>query len=125
MSVVRRAAISALVVLGLGPAAANATTYCVANPGCVQAGGTANATMQGPLTQPQTNAGPHRVEIGAGTFVRPSGGFTHSSTTAANSVEIVGAGPDATTLSPPAGTRDATTTLTLSSSPDSVVPDLR
>src|SRR3954466_1811774 len=108
MSVARRAAISALVVLGLGPAAANATTYCVANPTCVQAGGTANATVQGALTQAQTNAGPDRVEIGAGAFVAPSAGFAHSSTTAANSVEIVGAGADATTLSPPAGTGDAT-----------------
>jgi hypothetical protein len=112
-------------LLALGPAAANATTYCVANPSCVNAGGTSAATVQGALTQAQTNAGPDRVEIGAGTFVAPSSGFAHSSTTAANSVEIVGAGADATTLSPPAGPGDATTTLTVSSSPDSVVRDLR
>ena len=124
----RLAATLALVgpaLLVLGPAAANATTYCVANPSCVNAGGTSVATVQGALTQAQTNAGPDRVEIGAGTFVAPSSGFAHSSTTAANSVEIVGAGADATTLSPPAGTGDGTTTLTVSSSKDSVVRDLR
>ena len=124
----RLAATLALVgpaLLALGPAAANATTYCVANPGCVNAGGTAAGTVQTALTAAQSNAGPDRVEIGAGAFVAPSSGFAHSSTTAANSVEIVGAGADATTLSPPAGTGDATTTLTLSSSPDSVVRDLR
>ena len=83
------------------------------------------ATVQGALTQAQTNAGPDRVEIGPGTFVAPSSGFAHSSTTAANSVEIVGGGADATTLNPPAGTGDGTTTLTLETSADSVVRDLR
>ena len=124
----RLAATLALVgpaLLALGPAAANATTYCVANPSCVTAGGTSVATVQGALTQAQTNAGPDRVEIGPGPFVAPASGFAHSSTTAANSVEIVGAGADATTLSPPPGPGDGTTTLTLSSSPDSVVRDLR
>lgn len=86
-----------LSVCVLGPATdASAATFCVADAGCVAAGGTAQSTVQGALDTAAVTAGDDVVQLGPGTFTAPGpAGFAAGSTGA---VELRGAGRTQTTL---------------------------
>ncbi len=93
----RRWWVAVVVVLALAlalPAAAAANVYCVNEPACVKAGGTASATAEGAglkevLKDAETHAG-STVEIGPGTYSEKEG-FTYN---AVATVTIRGAGTD-------------------------------
>ena len=79
------------------PGAAEAATFCVGKPGTCA--GTNFATMQDAVVASNGNGDGEqdRIEVGAGTFPGPTTGT-------ATSVDIVGEGPDATTISGSGGT---------------------
>src|SRR3954447_24553411 len=79
------------------PQAAGATTYCVAEPSCVTAGGTGVPSVGIALSAAGIlSPGPDRIEIGPGDF-DAMGGFAYS-TAPGNGVEIVGSGRGITRL---------------------------
>jgi hypothetical protein len=94
------------------PASALATTFCVAKPSCVSAGGTSEPDLQSALNAAM-GGGRDRIELGPGTF---SGGHDD----AGNAVDIVGSGNDTQLTVDPA---DATQSLDMAE-PTSVVSDL-
>jgi hypothetical protein len=81
-------------------APASATTFCVSDPACVTAGGTASADLGAALSAANANAGPDRVEVGVGTFdeaTASGSGFLYIN--ASNDpLELVGEGPGQTIL---------------------------
>lgn len=109
----------ALLSLLLLPAAAQADTYCVGKPDCA---GTNLASLSSAAATVNQHSGPDRVEIGAGTFTGPDGGFTPG-------VEIVGAGRNATFVKDGkatqafnlSGTKDSLSGLTLRLNPANAV----
>jgi hypothetical protein len=88
-----RTRIALVIALGmlLLPAGARAGTFCVSAPGCV---GTPETDVRIAVMDAQAAVGPDTVQIGPGTFDMGVGA-AYSST---DPVDIVGAGPAATTL---------------------------
>jgi hypothetical protein len=84
-------AVAAALVL---PASASAATYCVQNPDCEQAGGTAETSIALALNAATGNSGHDVISLGAGTF---PGNFTVSDP---EGVTISGLGTDKTVLTP-------------------------
>jgi hypothetical protein len=102
MRFVHGTVLAALVALALTlalPALASANLYCVNEPACVKAGGTAEGSegvgLQKALTSAEGHAG-STVEIGPGTYTRAKG-FTYSGVP----VTIQGAGAGSTILTTP------------------------
>jgi Ca2+-binding RTX toxin-like protein len=83
-------ALAALLLWLLLPEPAGATIYCVAEPSCPQ-GGLAEATLEEAIEAADLNAAPDTVRIGPGEF-------TSGSLGANTTVDIVGAGRDATRI---------------------------
>lgn len=104
------------------PQAAGATTYCVAKPSCVAAGGTGIPSFGLALDAAAiVSPGPDRVEIGPGDFVSPSG-FSYF-TQAGNGVDVVGSGRGITRLVTSAGGQGEAT-LKMIGAHESSVSDL-
>src|SRR4051794_11807791 len=104
------------------PALADATTYCVAKPECVTAGGTGEPDLGTALSAAGTlSPGQDRIEIGPGDFVS-GGGFSYAAN-AGEGVDIVGSGQGVTRLlnSSPS---NAQTTLKMVGAHESSVSDL-
>jgi hypothetical protein len=104
--------VAALSLLGVaaGAADARASTYCVADPACVAAGGhDSGADLGDGLADAAAHAGNDKVKVGPGTFTGP---FAY---VPPGDLELVGAGADATVLHLPPGAAGETL-LTLSKS---------
>jgi hypothetical protein len=115
------AAIASAAALTL-PQAAGATTYCVAKPSCIAAGGTFAASVGDALNSAKAiSPGPDRVEIGPGDFVSAAG-FSYGAQ-AGNPVDIVGSGRGVTRLHD-TGNGPIETTLKMVGAHESTVSDL-
>jgi hypothetical protein len=133
MRMPRRAAWTTAVALGLmcaggaAAASASATTYCVADSGCVAGGGTSKPDLQSALDAAVTNLGDDRVQVGPGTFQAAGpNGFQYAAP-AGNTVQLVGAGSGQTILTAPDITTSAgiiTLDLEMASGGGSTVSDL-
>src|SRR4051794_15058055 len=106
------------------PALADATTYCVAKPECVTAGGTDEPTLGLAFgAAATTSPGQDRIEIGPGDFTAGSGGFLYQTSAAGEGVDIVGSGQGVTRLLN-SSTKNVERTLQLNSLAESSVSDL-
>src|SRR3954470_3509399 len=84
--------IAVAAVLAL-PAAAHATTYCVAKPSCAAVSGNATAaTLKAAIDAPAAHPGTDSVELGAGTFPSPGAVPTVSNTNDIASIAGMGEG---------------------------------
>jgi hypothetical protein len=106
------------------PALADATTYCVAKPDCVTAGGTDEPTFGAALTTASAiSPGPDRIELGPGDFTAGSGGFVYGNGAPSQTVEIVGSGQGVTRLLN-SSTKSAERTLQVTGPAGNSVSDL-
>ena len=94
-------------------------TFCVNDPSCVSAGGTAEPDVQSALNAADLNEpGSELVELGPGTYTAPNG-FSDSS--GANAISVVGAGETETALT---ATTPGATVLDFNGDLNSSVSDL-
>ncbi|HEX4733521.1 MAG TPA: choice-of-anchor Q domain-containing protein [Thermoleophilaceae bacterium] len=96
-----RAALLAVLVASAcfgAPSLAGAADLCVNDSACLQAGGTSAPTLDGALTAAESGSSADRIFLGPGTYKATA----YTGFSAPNyPVEIIGAGPTATTLTAP------------------------